>query len=216
MTVIEDDFLWVERCREQFDAVLFFGSFHHCADHLRLLEGLQRVVAPEGRLFFGAEPILNDFPMPWGIRLDGNSLWALRKNGWLELGFQEEYFAAALAARLAGTRTASRDTGWLTVWEARRRLTVLRFPAADPRIRTHTGQRQGGELVFAAAPAGTAVHGPYVPLGAGRYQARRCSRRGRDSAELPAWTSRPMAGPASWPAARSTPPARRRQAAWPP
>ena len=62
-----------------------------------LLRALRQAVMPEGRIFFGGEPITADFPMPWGLRLDGNSLWAIRKNGWLELGFREDYFARALA-----------------------------------------------------------------------------------------------------------------------
>ena len=54
-------------------------------------------VAPGGKVLFAAEPILDQFPIPWGLRLDGESLWAIRKHGWLELGFQETYFRGLLA-----------------------------------------------------------------------------------------------------------------------
>jgi hypothetical protein len=47
-------------------------------------------------VFFAAEPILEAFPVPWGVRVDGESLWAIRQNGWLELGFQESYFVRTL------------------------------------------------------------------------------------------------------------------------
>ena len=85
----------------RFDAVVFFESFHHSADHLRLLASVDRVVARGGRVVFGAEPIDARFWSPWGPRLDGESLWAIRRNGWLELGFRRDYFLEAL-----------RRTGW--------------------------------------------------------------------------------------------------------
>lgn len=95
-----------------YDAVVFFESFHHCADHLRLLELLHEVVVDGGRLVFGAEPV-DLLAYPWGPRLDGLSLWSMQRYGWLELGFDERYFAEALrrtgwqARRLVGPTPAS-------------------------------------------------------------------------------------------------------------
>jgi 2-polyprenyl-3-methyl-5-hydroxy-6-metoxy-1,4-benzoquinol methylase len=94
---IQGDFQFVHQTDRQWDAVLFFECFHHCADHHALIEGLDRVIKPGGRAVFAAEPITDDFPLPWGLRLDGESLWAIRKNGWCELGFQETYFRELLA-----------------------------------------------------------------------------------------------------------------------
>jgi hypothetical protein len=47
-------------------------------------------------VLWAGEPIA---PMsyPWGLRLDGYSLWSTRTHGWLELGFDEGYFAEVLA-----------------------------------------------------------------------------------------------------------------------
>jgi len=95
------DFSCIDELQGQWDAVVFFESFHHSPDHLRLLERLHRIVAPDGKLLFASEPIVNDFYLPWGPRLDGESLWAIRTNGWLELGFRKSYFLEAL-----------RRTGW--------------------------------------------------------------------------------------------------------
>ena len=81
---------------EPFDAAVFYESFHHCADHLALLEGLHRVVRPEGVVLFAAEPVQR-LAYPWGPRLDGLSVWSSRTHGWLELGFDTRYFDAALA-----------------------------------------------------------------------------------------------------------------------
>jgi SAM-dependent methyltransferase len=89
-------YLEIDQLERRFDAVLFFESFHHCSDHLLLIEKLAKVLAPGGSVFFAAEPITDLFPVPWGVRLDGESLWAIRDNGWLELGFQESYFVRTL------------------------------------------------------------------------------------------------------------------------
>jgi 2-polyprenyl-3-methyl-5-hydroxy-6-metoxy-1,4-benzoquinol methylase len=97
-------FLEIDQLDRQFDGVLFFESFHHCSDHRSLLTKLAGVINPAGRVFFAAEPIDETFPMPWGLRLDGESLWAIRQNGWLELGFQESYFLRTL-----------QHLGWLAV-----------------------------------------------------------------------------------------------------
>jgi SAM-dependent methyltransferase len=90
------DFSAVLEVEGAFDAVLFFESFHHCTDHLDLLAGLDRIVSRGGRVLFAAEPIEEEYYAPWGLRLDGESLWAIRRNGWFELGFRTSYFLEAL------------------------------------------------------------------------------------------------------------------------
>jgi SAM-dependent methyltransferase len=121
VTVVNEDFLWAETVQEPFDAVVFFECFHHCADHRRLLAALDHAVKPGGRVYFGAEPILSDFPLPWGLRMDGESLWAIRNNGWMELGFNEAYFREALIrAGWTADKHVYPDIGWAAVWEARR------------------------------------------------------------------------------------------------
>ncbi len=80
---------------ERYDAAVFYESFHHCADHLTMLRHLHGIVRPEGAVFFAAEPVQR-LEYPWGPRLDGLSVWSSRTHGWLELGFDERYFFAAL------------------------------------------------------------------------------------------------------------------------
>jgi SAM-dependent methyltransferase len=89
-------FLDVDQLGLTFDAVLFYEAFHHCSDHRELISKLESILNPGGKVFFAAEPIHDIFPAPWGLRLDGESLWAIRQNGWLELGFQESYFLRTL------------------------------------------------------------------------------------------------------------------------
>lgn len=90
----------------EYDCAVYFEAFHHCPDHLEVLKTLREVVADDGMLVFGGEPIIdpnhywkNAVPYPWGPRLDGLSLRAMIVHGWMELGFQEPYFEQALASR---------------------------------------------------------------------------------------------------------------------
>ena len=120
INVINDDFTWAERVTEPFDAAVFFESFHHCSDHRRLLNALKRAVKADGKVYFASEPIVPDFPVPWGLRTDGESLWAVRRNGWLELGFSEKYFEEALRRSGWSARKHVFQGGWEGVWEAKR------------------------------------------------------------------------------------------------
>lgn len=102
VNVLQADYAGAVALAERFDAVVFFESFHHSTDHLGLLSDLHRVVAPGGCLYLAGEPVLAGFPQPWCLRMDGESLWAIRKQGWFELGFQPAYLDEAL-----------RRTGWI-------------------------------------------------------------------------------------------------------
>ncbi len=82
---------------ERFDVILFYEAFHHCLDFVPLLGRLHELLAPGGILVFAGEPVFALFPKPWGLRLDGASLWEIRTKGWLELGFREDFFLDLLA-----------------------------------------------------------------------------------------------------------------------
>jgi len=82
-----------------FDRAFFYQSFHHAIDHRGMLTKLGRMLKSDGIIVFGTEPIIDPagpwrhaVPYPWGPRLDGLSLRAMRSYGWMELGFQEGYF----------------------------------------------------------------------------------------------------------------------------
>ena len=99
VTLVCDNMLTFESDKT-FDAVVFFESFHHCAEHMEMLKRLHQLVKDDGVVVFGFEPITPTADSwgrgPWGVRLDGISVWSARKFGWLELGFTEEYFLEAL------------------------------------------------------------------------------------------------------------------------
>lgn len=88
---------------KDFDVVVFFEAFHHALDHGDMLDMLQRVLKPDGKIVFAGEPVIErgghwarTVPFPWGLRLDGLSLSAVVNYGWMELGFQEGYFIELL------------------------------------------------------------------------------------------------------------------------
>ena len=118
---VSGDFMEAARLDKCFDVLLFFECFHHCSNHQALVGLFDRLVSPGGRVVFGAEPITEAFYAPWGIRLDGESLWAVRANGWLELGFRESYFREMLARYgWCVEKHQSADIPWLTVFVASR------------------------------------------------------------------------------------------------
>jgi cyclopropane fatty-acyl-phospholipid synthase-like methyltransferase len=169
--VVNGDFMWAESVTEPYDAVVFFECFHHCADHMRLLRALRSALKPDGKIYFGAEPITDAFPVPWGLRLDGESLWAVRKQGWLELGFTEQYFKdALLATGWDVVKHASNDHFSANVWEATKISDLgVRVPADDLRISTPAGVRSGKVIVVDNVSGAYAFHGPYCTLTAGEW-----------------------------------------------
>ncbi len=73
-----------------------------------MLRNLHRIVRPGGTVFFASEPVEKS-NYPWGPRLDGLSVWSTRTYGWLELGFDTDYFMTALAR--TGWRGTRRSVG---------------------------------------------------------------------------------------------------------
>jgi 2-polyprenyl-3-methyl-5-hydroxy-6-metoxy-1,4-benzoquinol methylase len=98
----------------RYDAVLFFESFHHALRHNELMHRLHDVVADGGRVVLAGEPIIAPgnlwepaYPATWGPRTDLLSMWSMRVEGWLELGFREAYLIEA--AERAGWAVEKRD-----------------------------------------------------------------------------------------------------------
>jgi SAM-dependent methyltransferase len=98
ITTIESEFL--SACAKAdglFDAVVFQASFHHCLDFDQLLHQIKNtLLTPTGSVFFFSEPVFDGYAFPWGIRYDGESLWAVMVNKWLELGFDQSFFSSLM------------------------------------------------------------------------------------------------------------------------
>lgn len=141
---------------------------------MTLLKNLYKATKIDGRVFFAAEPITAGFPIPWGLRLDGESLWAIRRFGWLELGFNEHYFLQTLDS-LGWTihKHNFAEQPWARVLEARKKeRSPRRFPASDPRIKTLIGKKMPNGTLVSTGMAGFLMYGPYIQLPAGHYVAR--------------------------------------------
>ena len=82
---------------QQYDVILFYESFHHCADFLDLPGKLTRLLKPGGRILMAGEPIGNNsasWPYPWGVRLDAEAVAVSGVRRWLELGFTEDFLVS--------------------------------------------------------------------------------------------------------------------------
>lgn len=77
---------------DKFNAIVFVQSFHHALDHRTFLNQLREFLAPDAAIYFCIEPIVTELDMPWGVANIGQSLWSLRKDGWFETVFREDYF----------------------------------------------------------------------------------------------------------------------------
>ena len=111
---------------------------------------------PGGRLVFAAEPITDSLRYPWCLRLDGESLWAIRKNGWFELGFQETYFRSTLARfgwQLRPGRVPGHAVGRGVRRDARRPRRESLVVTPLPRGLRATLAPSGGARTRAPAPA---------------------------------------------------------------
>jgi len=171
LTSLQGDFFSIENFNEKFDAVVFFESFHHCDNHQLLIEKIKRVLNPGGKIVFGAEPLVPDFPIPWGLRMDGQSLWAIRKNGWLELGFNRTYFSDLLKRNgMVVDYFDGKDGPWSSV-------AIAQFVGDATRIYSVSGGKlktQIGEItsdgIRGSKKDGFLLFGPYVQISKGHYE----------------------------------------------
>jgi 2-polyprenyl-3-methyl-5-hydroxy-6-metoxy-1,4-benzoquinol methylase len=171
-----------------FDAIIFFESFHHSADHIGMLERLPRLLEPNGALILAGEPIVPKgslaVPYPWGLRLDGLSLWFIRRHGWLELGFEESYLRSLLEeSGWSVVCMPNHATPTMGIWMARRTredswfaqpfedAEIASWNASDMSLQTLVGKRaEDGSAISSTGKAGYLVFGPYVALDPGFYE----------------------------------------------
>lgn len=141
-----------------YDAVIFFESFHHIADHAEALKAIfDECLESDGVVALAGEPIVErqcDFlPYPWGPRLDGESFRAMRRWGWLELGFTAHYIEKLF--RRIGVKlvrhSAGSDEPLATVYLARRVQKASTKPR-DERKRYRGTPENGIDLLREGAP----------------------------------------------------------------
>ncbi len=170
-----------------FDAVIFFESFHHVLNHAELLRRIDACMGEKGIVVFAGEPIVPSdstiVPYPWGLRMDGLSLWAIRRLGWLELGFRLDYFNELL--RRSGwthQRIPSLSIPGTDIWICRRARpigtgrancsdVIQVWRATDDAILTQCGSRDlAAGTIRSQAQGGYLSYGPYLRLNSGMYE----------------------------------------------
>ena len=96
--IIFGTFYDIEKIDRVFDIIIFEASFHHTGEPLRLMRSLKSKLSKNGKLFFLNEAFSNDFDRPWGVvRYDGESIFQIRKRGWLEFGYRLDFFIDLLS-----------------------------------------------------------------------------------------------------------------------
>lgn len=172
ITATLGDFSLIESVDEPYDAVLFFECFHHASNHLAIIASFEKAVKKGGLVCFAAEPINADFPIPWGLRMDGESIWAIRNNGWLELGFNAKYFRAALEKYgWRGMTIQGQDSPSSSVIIAKRFADwggVFKYE--EQGLQNQIGKLSNSGCV-ADGHKGYLAYGPYLNLPAGAYRA---------------------------------------------
>lgn len=89
---IEGEFLDIAGLNQQYDAVLFYESFHHSLEHKELLKSVKTRLKEGGNIYFAGEPILENAPYAWGLNPSGEALFQMHTHGWMELVFDQRYF----------------------------------------------------------------------------------------------------------------------------
>lgn len=171
--VLNADFSYLHSIKSQFDAVIFFESFHHAANHQALMAAFDGVVKPGGIVCFGSEPISKNFPIPWGLRMDGESIWAIRRNGWFELGFNEKYFEEAMLREgwcLTWHRSADCSSASVGLAKRAREAGGV-FATHAGKLATNIGKKNKSGSFVADGANGYLVYGPYVDLPPGTFRA---------------------------------------------
>lgn len=109
---------------ERYRLIWFYESFHHCVDFLSVVPALREMLAEDGRIILGGEPIVPKqnaaLPYPWGVRLHSEVAAVMWRTRWFELGFTESFlFELFDRSGLAGRRIDCEpsDFGRLYVFE---------------------------------------------------------------------------------------------------
>ncbi len=74
-----------------YDLVFFYESFHHAILPWKVLDVVGPLVKPGGKITLAGEPINDYWWKNWGLRLDADSVYCIRKFGWFENGWSADF-----------------------------------------------------------------------------------------------------------------------------
>jgi SAM-dependent methyltransferase len=78
---------------KKYDYIFFYECLHHAAKPWNLIDRLSKHIEEDGKIAFAGEPINSSWWPYWGLRLDLESLYMMRKYGWLESGWSEDFIS---------------------------------------------------------------------------------------------------------------------------
>ena len=78
---------------EKFDLVFFYESLHHAISPWEVIARVGPYVKQAGKFTIAGEPIQQKWWTSWGLRLDPQSVYCVRKFGWFENGWSEEFIS---------------------------------------------------------------------------------------------------------------------------
>ena len=94
--VVESDFDSLEDDR-RYDLAVFYECLHHSLRPWVTLERIGRLLKPGGRIVWAGEPVNRYWWPDWGLRLDQDSVYCMRKFGWWESGWSVEFLTRCFA-----------------------------------------------------------------------------------------------------------------------
>jgi 2-polyprenyl-3-methyl-5-hydroxy-6-metoxy-1,4-benzoquinol methylase len=77
----------------QFDLAVFYECLHHAVKPWETIAVAGKSLKPGGKIAFAGEPINTHWWKHWGLRLDIASVYCIRKFGWFESGWTQDFLA---------------------------------------------------------------------------------------------------------------------------
>lgn len=81
---------------EDYDMAFFYECLHHAVKPLDTLKRVADFLGPNGRIVFAGEPVNTIWWPHWGMRLDAESVYVMRKHGWFESGWSADFICECL------------------------------------------------------------------------------------------------------------------------
>lgn len=82
-----DDF----ESEQRFDLIFFYECLHHSLKPWETIRHATRFLKPRGRIVWAGEPVNDIWWKSWGLRLDAESVYVMRKFGWWESGWSTSF-----------------------------------------------------------------------------------------------------------------------------
>ena len=94
----------------RYDLLFFYECLHHSLKPWETIARLAPLVKPEGKIVWAGEPVNRIWWRNWGLRLDCDSVYCMRKFGWWESGWTPEFLTECFA-RCGFAQTVFPDIG---------------------------------------------------------------------------------------------------------